>query len=323
MNGPIVVGFDGSPESVTATGWAAREALIRGLPLELVEAWPWPKTDVLGTDDAIAWSRQRLSAKEAELRAVLASGAAVTSAHVPEDAAEALEAAGRGATMLVLGSRGLGTLRGFLVGSVSQEVLRRATCPVVLVRAEGAAPTADGGTAGGPAADGPAADGTTADGTTPVAPAAGGPAQDAAAEGDVVLALDLRHACDEVIGFAFEAARLRSVPLRVVHAWMPPTGSEYMAFAAIGSIDEELSAVERSQLTDALSPWRSRYPRVAVDAELVHGHAAAAVVDAADGAGLVVVGRRVRRAPLGAHLGPVAHATIHHVRCPVAVVSYD
>ncbi|WP_395298204.1 universal stress protein [Kitasatospora hibisci] len=299
MSGPIVVGFDGSPESVAATGWAAREALLRGLSLELVEAWPWPRTDVLGTDDAIAWSRRQLADKEAELRSVLAAGAEVTSTHVPEDPAEALEAAGRHATMLVLGSRGLGALRGFLVGSVSQEVLRRAACPVVLVRAE-----EDGPTAGGPAS--------------------GGPAAAAAAEGCVVLGLDLRHACDEVIAFAFEAARLRSVPLRAVHAWMPPTGSEYMAFAAIGSMDEELSAAEQRQFEDTLSPWRSRHPRVTVDAELLRGHAAAAVVDsAADGAGLVVVGRRVRHAPIGAHLGPVAHAVIHHVRCPVAVVSYS
>ncbi|MFJ3788381.1 universal stress protein [Kitasatospora sp. NPDC090091] len=297
MSGPIVVGFDGSPESVTATGWAAREAVLRGLSLELVEAWPWSRTDVLGTDDAIAWSRQRLAAKEEELRSVLASGADVTSTHVPKDPAEALEAAGRHATMLVLGSRGLGALRGFLVGSVSQEVLRRAACPVVLVRAEEDDPTAD-------------------------SPASGGPAADAAAAGGVVLGLDLRHACDEVIAFAFEAARLRSVPLRAVHAWMPPTGSEYMAFAAIGSMDADLSAAEQRQLEDTLSPWRSRHPEVPVTADLVRGHAAATVVDAAGDAGLLVVGRRVRRAPIGAHLGPVAHAVIHHVRCPVAVVSY-
>ncbi|MCG6494290.1 universal stress protein [Kitasatospora sp. A2-31] len=298
MSGPIVVGFDGSPESVAATGWAAREALLRGLSLELVEAWPWPKADVPGTGDAIAWSRQRLAEKEAELRSVLAAGAEVTSTHVPEDPAEALEAAGRHAAMLVLGSRGLGALRGFLVGSVSQEVLRRAACPVVLVRAE----------------EGP---------TAPEGPVFGGPAADAAAEGAVLLGLDLRHDSAEVIAFAFEAARLRSVPLRVVHAWMPPTGSEYMAFAAIGGMDAELSAAEQRQFEAALSPWRERHPRAAVEAELVRGHAAAAVVDAAaDGTGLVVVGRRVRHAPVGAHLGPVAHAVIHHVRCPVAIVSY-
>ncbi|MED7955092.1 universal stress protein [Streptomyces sp. BE303] len=290
VSGPIVVGFDGSPESVAATGWGAREALLRGLPLVLVQAWPWPNTDVLGTDDAISWSREQLAAKEAELRAVLASGAEITSAHVREDPAEALEAAGRNATMLVLGSRGLSTVRGFLVGSVSQEVLRRASCPVVLVRAE-------------------------ADEQATASP-------DAADDGDVVLGLDLRHPCDDVIAFAFDAAGLRSVQLRIVHAWAPPISSEYTALAAVESMYGELSALEQRQLTDTLAPWRSRCPRVTVNTAFVHDNAAAGVVEAAAGAGLLVVGRRIRRSPIGAHVGPVAHAAIHHVQCPVAVVSY-
>lgn len=286
MNGPIVVGFDGSSESLAATGWAAREALRRRLPLELLQAWPWPRTDVLGTADAITWSRQRLAAKEAELRAEPA-GVEVTSAHVPHDPAEALEAAGHRATMLVLGSRGLSTLRGFLVGSVSQEVLGRATCPVVLVRA------VEGGTE------------TTADEAT-----------------DVLVGLDLRYPADDVLSFAFEAAALHSARLRAVHAWTPPAGSEYMAFDAISGTEKDLSAVESAQLADALVPWRARHPQVEVVSALERGNAADVVVGASATAGLVVLGRRGRRLPLGPHLGPVAHAAIHHVRCPVAIVPH-
>ncbi|MFJ6138828.1 universal stress protein [Kitasatospora sp. NPDC092286] len=285
MTTPIVAGFDGSPESVAAAGWAGREALLRALPLELLQAWPWPKTDVLGTSDAVTWSRQQLAAEEARLRALL-TGVEVTSAHVPHDPADALEAAGRRAAMLVLGSRGLGALRGFLVGSVSQEVLRRAPCPVVLVRAAEEDSATDAG------------------------------------NHEVVVGLDLRRPFDEVLAFAFEAAELRSAPLRAVHAWDPPTGSAYMAFAAIGSVYEELSAVEKQQLTDVLAPWRARHPRVAVTADLVRGNASVALVEATAAAGLAVVGRRARRAPIGTRLGSVAHAAIHHVRCPVAVVPY-
>ncbi len=36
---PVVVGLDGSRESLAAADWAAREALRRGLPLRLVHAW--------------------------------------------------------------------------------------------------------------------------------------------------------------------------------------------------------------------------------------------------------------------------------------------
>ncbi|MBO1413358.1 universal stress protein [Streptomyces sp. FH025] len=279
--GPVVVGFDGSPESRSATEWAAREAQRRGAPLDVVEAWPWPKRDVVGSDQVHQHAMAELATRESELRALFPD-LPVSSSAVSADPAEALEAAGRGAALLVLGSRGLGTLRGFLTGSVSQAVLRRAPCPVVLVRAEGGE-----------------------------------------SDGPVTVGLDLAHPVEDLLAFAFEAAALRSAPLRVVHVWSPPAGSEYMAFDAIGGLENEVSAVERTELGEALEPWRARHPEVEVSAELIRGKANVTLVDAAATARLLVVGRRARRLPLlHHHLGSVAHAVIHHVHCPVAVVPF-
>jgi nucleotide-binding universal stress UspA family protein len=50
------------------------------------------------------------------------------------------------------------------------------------------------------------------------------------------------------------------------------------------------------------------------------GSAAVTLLEATPQAGLLVIGRRSRRAPIGPRLGPVAHAVIHHARCPVAIV---
>ncbi|WP_407077544.1 universal stress protein [Streptomyces sp. SCSIO 30461] len=50
---------------------------------------------------------------------------------------------------------------------------------------------------------------------------------------------------------------------------------------------------------------------------------ARAVVQAAEGGGLLIVGRRKHRAALRRHLGSVAQAAVHHVRRPVAVVPHD
>ena len=47
------------------------------------------------------------------------------------------------------------------------------------------------------------------------------------------------------------------------------------------------------------------------------------LVAASREASLVVVGRRVRRNPLGAHIGPVTHAVLHHSTAPVAVVPHE
>ncbi|MGW2378141.1 MULTISPECIES: universal stress protein [Kitasatospora] len=279
--GPVVAGFDGSPESLTATEWAAREAQRRGVPLEVLEAWPWPKRDVVGSDQTYHRALAHLAERESAL-AALVPGVPVSSAPVSADPVEALEAASHRAALLVLGSRGLGTLRGFLVGSVSQEVLRRSACPVVLVRAHEDEP-----------------------------------------DGSVTVGLDLVHPAPEVLDFAFRAAELRSAPLRVIHVWSPPAGSEYMSYGAIGGLEGEVSSVEWTGLAEALEPLRARYPEVEVTADLVRGKPAVDLVDAATTARLLVVGRRLRHLPLRHHhLGPVAHAVIHHVHCPVAVVPY-
>ncbi|MEU3568524.1 universal stress protein [Kitasatospora sp. NPDC036755] len=281
MTAPVVAGFDGSPESLAATEWAAREARRRACPLDLLEAWPWPHRDVVGSEETYRHALDRLEHRAEELRPLAGDGP-VTSAIVPTDPAEALEAAGNSASLLVLGSRGLGPVRGFLVGSVSQEVLRRASCPVVLVRAE------------------------------PVE-----------SDGPVLVGLDLTHAMDDVLAFAFDAAARRGAPLRVVHIWAPPVATEYMALQAVGGLKGELSAVERTRFAEQLDPWRERHPEVSVTADLIQGSRSVALVDAAAGARLLVVGRRIRRTLLGAHLGPVAHAAIHHVVCPVALVPHD
>ncbi|MFJ9445694.1 universal stress protein [Kitasatospora sp. NPDC101235] len=280
MTGPVVVGFDGSPESLAATEWAAREARRRACPLDLLQAWPWPHRDVVGSEETYRNAMDRLARRAEELRALAGDGP-VTSAIVPTDPAEALHAAANSASLLVLGSRGLGAVRGFLVGSVSQEVLRRAGCPVVLVRAE------------------------------PVE-----------SEGPVLVGLDLAHPTDDVLAFAFDAASRRRTPLRVVHVWSPPVTNEYMALQATGGLKGELSVVERTLFAERLDPWRERHPEVPVTADLVQGSPSAALVDAASEARLLVVGRRIRRTLLGVHLGPVAHAAIHHVRCPVALVPH-
>jgi nucleotide-binding universal stress UspA family protein len=138
----------------------------------------------------------------------------------------------------------------------------------------------------------------------------------------VVLGLDTESPDDSVIEFAFEAAARRATALRVVHGWNLPPYFAYGASAAPG-FNGELAEQDAAALAKVLRPWRQKFPAVEVVEQSRSGRAANHLVDASREASLVVVGRRIRRAAFGAHVGPVTHAVLHHATAPVAVVPHD
>ncbi|AXI79054.1 universal stress protein [Peterkaempfera bronchialis] len=285
----VIAGVDGSPESVAAARWAAGEALRRERPLRLVLAWPWlfnaPPT-VRDSDTGLA--QEMLLEIESGLRGDF-PGLEVSADRIADHPAEVLVAAAEGAELLVLGSRGLGAVAGFLVGSVGLQVLARAACPVVLVRSGEGAPEVRG-----------------ANGT-----------------GEVVLGMELERPCDEVVEFAFQAAARSSARLRAVHTWSLPSTYGYAAAPLSVDLTTSLAKDAEQALAAALHPWREKYPQVEAVEQVMLGSAGQVLAEAAaQGAALLVVGRRVRTSPVGMHVGPVAHAVLHHARCPVAVVPH-
>lgn len=84
----------------------------------------------------------------------------------------------------------------------------------------------------------------------------------------------------------------------------------------------ELRAEQEQAVVAVLRPWYEKFPEVAVTESVTEGRAADELIGASAGAALVVVGRRIREYRLGTHLGPVAHAALHHAPCPVAVVPH-
>jgi nucleotide-binding universal stress UspA family protein len=73
-------------------------------------------------------------------------------------------------------------------------------------------------------------------------------------------------------------------------------------------------------LAESLAGWSEKYPDVEVDRRVVLGQPVQTLVDAADGAQLLVVGSRGRGAVRSALLGSVSHGVAHLATCPVAVV---
>ncbi|WP_149549218.1 universal stress protein [Streptomyces marokkonensis] len=297
----ITVGLDGSAESRAAAEWAAREAELRGLPVRLVHVWqpvpePIAQAPLLGSETQQDWT-ERIPRETAEGLGLRHPGVEVRTEHRSGTPSDILVEAARDAELLVLGSRALSGLGGFLVGSVGQSVIARTEVPVVLVRA------------GEQAAD------------EHVPDPAGVPSA-ATAFRPVVLGLDTGGPDDTVIDFAFQEAQRRATDLHVVQAW---NASPYSVYTVGSGFEphEEFARERAAALAGALRPWRQKYPEVRVVEVSRPGSAAPLLVDASRDASLVVVGRRVRRSPFGAHIGAVTHAVLHHSTAPVAVVAHD
>ncbi len=142
----IVVGVDGSPESVGALSWAARYGTACGARIRALLVWHYPS--VVGpappgvapksiTDEV----RTEMSEHLAHAIAAGAPGADVEPEIGYGHPAQVLVDASREADLLVVGSRGHGAFTGMLVGSVSLHCVHHAFCPVVVVR-KGTSPTA-------------------------------------------------------------------------------------------------------------------------------------------------------------------------------------
>ncbi|MGW3989183.1 universal stress protein [Streptomyces sp. NPDC004830] len=300
MDRTITVGLDGSLESRAAAEWAAREARLRQVPVRLVHVWqpvpePMVQAPLLGAETHQHWT-ERIPREAAEGLALRHPGVDVTTEQRTGAPADVLLDAAGDADLLVLGSRALGGLAGFLVGSVGQSVVARAEVPVILVRA------------GEQAADEHVKDPT-------------GIPSAATGFRPVVLGLDIDSPDGTVITFAFEEARRRRTTLSVVTAWnLPP----YFVYGLAAGLDprEDFVREQTAALSEVLLPWREKYPDVEVTEAVRLGSPANHLIDAARDASLVIVGRRIRRSPFGVHIGAVAHAVMHHATVPVAVVAH-
>ncbi|MFE0511817.1 universal stress protein, partial [Streptomyces sp. NPDC058964] len=136
----VTVGVDGSPESLAAAEWAAREAELRDLPLHLVHAWDWqPYAQPEPRDAAHRHWGGRVLREATERLQTLHPDLEITSEQIERPPVTALLAASADADAMAVGSRGLSGVAGFLVGSVGLGVVAQSERPVVLVRSGGSA----------------------------------------------------------------------------------------------------------------------------------------------------------------------------------------
>ncbi len=138
----IVVAVDGSPASNAAACWAARDAAMRNIPLTIVHAvvtpmatWPpVPYPDSLAV-------RLEDEGKKAVMHAIKIAEDAMPAGRkvaikrelVYSTPASALIKMSDEAEMIVVGTAGRGLLARGMLGSVSSDVVRQASCPVAVI----------------------------------------------------------------------------------------------------------------------------------------------------------------------------------------------
>ncbi|MFD5484890.1 universal stress protein [Streptomyces virginiae] len=291
MANRVTVGLDGSPESTAAARWAAHEAELRGASLDLVHAEEWlenPPLPVTTTEERRQWAEAVLRDTADETRRAHPS-LTVGTRRVGGLPSLALTRAAEDSDMLVLGSRALGSIAGFLVGSTSASTIIEAVRPVVLVRS---------------------------------VDRVGIPPDTTRDRGPVVVGVDIHQPSDKLLAFAFEEASHRNCPLVIIHGWSPPPILSY-APALDPGVQQEMAHGITTTLDEMISPWHEKYAALQVDSRATIGQPAIQILDAASTAALVVVGRRIRHSAFGTHIGPITHAVMHHAVAPVAVIAHE
>lgn len=142
--GLIVVGVDASEPARQALAWALREGALRGDPVEVVGAWSFLDQGALtGREFDPAFDQAAADAALAGIvEGVQSTDPALADVEIRLNAAcelpkHALTEAAKSADLVVVGARGLGGVKGLLLGSVSKHVVHHSTVPVVVVRGNG------------------------------------------------------------------------------------------------------------------------------------------------------------------------------------------
>jgi nucleotide-binding universal stress UspA family protein len=256
---PIVAASDGSEESLRAVDWAAREAVLRGAPLRIVSA-PGLLPRMVGSrghsdyktvSDVIRDESDYALTAATARAAKVAPDLLIDADHLEGGPAEAVTAAGSGALMLVVGSRGVGAFAAMILGSVSRYAATHASSPVVVVRDEiGATHRQVGVGIGG-------LEGNTA---------------------------ALTFAFEE-------AALRKASLMAVHAWQTPSSDISRAGIALTAPSRNALEAEATRQLDALLDEWREKYPDVPVSHDVVHGHPGRILSGLSARADLVVLGR--------------------------------
>jgi len=276
----VVVGVDGSDESMAALDWAAHAADLHDARLTVVATYLVPLTPDPGIGDPIGEARE--AARRAAQAARTRLGPHGHGGREPEffvapgAAAHVLSERSRTSDLVVVGRRGLGAFDRVLLGSTS------------------------------------AALAATAPGTVAVMPAGattGDPRRIRVGVG--------RDDEPDVLGAAFAEASVRGSTLEVLHVTgTDPVSSALLEMDPVAASWREAA---NADLADRVARWSEKYPRVTCTLVIHRGDPAHTLLQGLTPDDLVVVGGRRHQPVMGRILRSVPDAVLRAAPCTVLV----
>lgn len=288
---PIVVGVDGSPDSVRALRFAVAEAESSQSEVWLVhaihEAVPFAPMWPMLTSERLTDAGHSLLAETTRVAEDLSEGQ-VTYRQMTSlgPAVQVLASASEQARLVVLGHRTVGLVQRIFTGSTTLGVVARAHCPVVSIPHE----------------------------------------WDHERRHDrLVAAIDGSTASSSVLARAFAAAQARSARLDVVHCWR--LDPYYTFLVDEWSVRQEWNRQTRGAIADLVQEWSTRFPDVEVTTRMEYAEIADTLVRFSEDADVMYMGRHGHN-ELGARVamtnpGSITRALLHHAHCPLEVIPID
>lgn len=275
---PVIVGVDGSPASFGAVRWAADEAVRHGQPLRITHASGAPGPFEEAVDEPELAVQAAVEARNWQ------PGLHVTTCTWHGRPGRMLVEQSRHASLVVVGSRGMGGFHSLLVGSVGVQLAAHAHCPVLVVHhAERWA----------------------------------GPENALPQHQPIVVGADGSPPSELAVELAFAEAASRGVALNAVRAWQEP------AHHWSRTVDPaRIATTTHHALATDLEPWRAKYPTVQVQLRAVRGAAVPVLVTEARDALMIVLGPRGQGGFDELRLGSVTQQVLEHASAPVLVARH-
>ncbi len=281
---PIVVGIDETPMSQLALRHGIEQATLRQRSLGIVHACdhrahvvPATAAYPLPTESVPQYNCEELVGNAIALAGEQIGPNRVSGITINGHPRSVLVDQSYDASLMIIGTRGHGATVSALLGAVGSGLIAHCRCPLMVARPYRCEPIPGTG---------------------------------------VVVGVDGSAASEQALGYAFDEASLRDLPVVIVHCWE----AVYRRPGYAESIKLGPPAEQEQWLEQYVSGFTEKYPAVPVVKKLPKGEADTALIHQSLGAPMLVVGSRGRGGRIGLFLGSVSQSVLHQAYCPVTVV---